>query len=172
MYFRVLRTCFYQCVAILWTCGVGNSSCTRVLHLIYCIFQICVIFSSVADPRSGIRCFFYPWIRDRFFPDLGSRIPTSYFWELGDNFLSKKLYNSLKIGPNSFLQHFKNKIISIMVSQQIFSPLSFVAAFGSGIRGKHPGSATRFSVNSFGFVWPYTCTGTGHTYCIVNKSYL
>ncbi len=44
-------------------------------------------------------------------PDLGSRIPSPYFWELGDNFLGKKFYNSLKIGPNFFLQHFKNKIV-------------------------------------------------------------
>ncbi len=42
-------------------------------------------------------------------PDLGSRIPNPYFWELRDNFLGKKFYNSLKIGPNIFLQHFKNK---------------------------------------------------------------
>jgi hypothetical protein len=44
-------------------------------------------------------------------PDLGSRIPNSYFGELSDNFLGKKFYNSLKIGPNFFLQHFKTKII-------------------------------------------------------------
>ncbi len=51
---------------------------------------------------SGIRCLFDPWfgIRDRFFPDP----------ELGDNFLNKKFYNSLKIGPNVVLQQFKNKI--------------------------------------------------------------
>jgi hypothetical protein len=69
----------------------------------------------------------------------------------------------LKIGPNFFLQHFKNKIIYIFVkfvatkkgmTTNLFSPLSFVPAFGSGIRDpgsgmgkirirdKHPGSAT------------------------------
>ncbi len=41
----------------------------------------------------------------------GSRIPNPYFWELSDNFLDKKFYNSLKICPNFFLQHFKTKII-------------------------------------------------------------
>jgi hypothetical protein len=41
----------------------------------------------------------------------GFRIPNPYFWELFDNFLGKKFYNSLKIGPNYFLQHFKNKTI-------------------------------------------------------------
>ncbi len=69
----------------------------------------------------------------------------------------------MKIGPNFFLQHFKNKIIYIFVkfvatkkgmTTNLFSPLSFVPAFGSGIRDpgsgmgkirirdKHPGSAT------------------------------
>jgi hypothetical protein len=33
------------------------------------------------------------------------------FEELSDSFLGKKFYNSLKIGPNIFLQSFKNKII-------------------------------------------------------------
>ncbi len=41
----------------------------------------------------------------------GSRIPNSYFWELSDDFLGKKFYNSLKFGPKFFLQQFKNKII-------------------------------------------------------------
>ena len=44
-------------------------------------------------------------------PDLGSRIPTPYFLELSNKFLGKKFYNSLKIGPNFFLQHLTNKII-------------------------------------------------------------
>ncbi len=80
-------------------------------------------------------------------PDLGSRIPNPYFWGLGDNFLGKNLYNSWKIGPNFFLQHIKNKIIFSSVkfvatknglTKKNFSPLSFVAVFGSGIRD--PGS--------------------------------
>jgi hypothetical protein len=53
----------------------------------------------------------------------------------------------LKIGPNFFLQHFKAKIIYNFVkfvatlkgmTTNFFSPLSFVAVFGSGIRD--PGS--------------------------------
>jgi hypothetical protein len=32
----------------------------------------------------------------------GSRIPNPYFWELSDNFLGKKFYTSLKIGPTFF----------------------------------------------------------------------
>jgi hypothetical protein len=77
--------------------------------------------SSVADPDSGsgIRCLFDPGpgsgIRNRIFS--GSRIsdpPTPYFLELSDKFLGKKFYNSLKTNLNFFLQHLKNKIISIL----------------------------------------------------------
>ncbi len=66
---------------------------------------------SVADPDPGSNAFLISGsgIRKRFFS--GSRIPNPYFWELSDNFLSKTFYNSFKIGPNFFLQHFKNKII-------------------------------------------------------------
>ena len=72
------------------------------------------------------------------------RIPRPYFEELFDNFFGKKFYNSLKIGPNYFL---KTKIIYNFVkfcgyikslTSKFFSPLSFVAVFGSGIRD--PGS--------------------------------
>jgi hypothetical protein len=61
--------------------------------------------------------------------------------------LGKKLYNSLKIDPNFFLKHFKNKIILNLVklvaskkhmTTNSVSPLSFVAVFGSGI--PDPGS--------------------------------
>jgi hypothetical protein len=106
-------------------------------------------------------------IRNRFFPDPGSRIsdpesrisdpgsripdPNSIVLQLSDKFLGKKFYNSLKTGPNLFLQHLKNKTIFNFVkfvatkkgfTTNFFSPLSFVAVFGSGIRDKHPGSAT------------------------------
>jgi hypothetical protein len=77
--------------------------------------------------------------------------------------LGKKSKNSLKTGPNFVLQHLKNKVIFNLVrfvgykkryDNKFFSPLSFVAGFGSGIRDlgwvkirirvrdKHPGSAT------------------------------
>jgi hypothetical protein len=84
-------------------------------------------------------------IRNRFFSV--SQIPTPYFLELSDKFLGKKFYNSIKTGPNFFLRHLKNKIIYNFVKfaatkkrfeTNFFSPLSFVAVFGSGIRG--PGS--------------------------------
>jgi hypothetical protein len=51
----------------------------------------------IRDPGFGIQCLFDPG------PDPGSRIPTPYFLELSDKFLGKKLYNSLKTGPNFFL---------------------------------------------------------------------
>ncbi len=80
-------------------------------------------------------------------------------------FWVKIFYYSLKFGPNLFLQQFKNKIISNFVkfvatkkgmTTSFFSPLSFVVVLdlgseirdpgwkksGSGIRDKHPGSAT------------------------------
>ncbi len=56
----------------------------------------------------------------------------------------------MKTGPVFFLQHFKNKIIYNFVkfvatkkglTTNFFSPLSFVAVFGSGIRD--PGSEIR-----------------------------
>jgi len=76
----------------------------------------------------------------RVLPCLGSRIPNPYFLELSDKFLGKKFYNSLKTGPNFFLQHFKNKIIFNFVkfvarkkgmTINFFSPLSDVSVFGS-----------------------------------------
>ncbi len=73
------------------------------------------LFTSVADPDPGSDNFLTPGpgsgIQNRFFPDLGSRIPNPSFWELSDKFLGKKLYFSLKPGSNFFLQHFKNQII-------------------------------------------------------------
>jgi hypothetical protein len=99
---------------------------------------------SVADPGSGIGFFRIP--------NLGSRIPTPYFLELSEKFLGKKFYNSLKTGPDFSLQNLKNKIIFNFVkfvttkkglTTNFFSPLSFVAVFGSGIRD--PGSWIRDS---------------------------
>jgi hypothetical protein len=62
--------------------------------------------------------------------------------------LGKKFYNYLKVVPNYFLQHFKNKIIFNIVkfvvtknsmTTHFFSPLSFVAVFGSEIRNPRSG---------------------------------
>ncbi len=62
----------------------------------------------------GIRCLFDPWIGSGIgffrFPDLGSWIPTPFFENLL-TILVKKSYNSLKIGPNFFLQQLKTEII-------------------------------------------------------------
>jgi hypothetical protein len=111
---------------------------------------------------SGIRCFLTPGPGSGigFFriPDLGSRIPTPYFLELSDKLLGKKFYNSLKTGPNCFLQHLRIKFVATKkgLKTNFFSLLSFVALLfldpGSEvrdpewvkirIRDKHPGSAT------------------------------
>jgi hypothetical protein len=62
--------------------------------------------------------------------------------------LGKNFNNSWKIGPNFFLQHIKNKIIFSFVefvatknglTKKNFSPLSFVAVFGSGLRDPRSG---------------------------------
>jgi hypothetical protein len=58
-------------------------------------------------------------IRNRSFPDPGSRIPNPYFWEVSDTFLGKKFYNSFNTGPNFVSLAFQNKII--------FSFVKFVA---------------------------------------------
>ncbi len=98
-----------------------------------------ILIRSVADPAG---------------PDPGSRIPNPYFLELNDKCLVKKSYNSLKIGPNFFLQHFKNKIIFNFVKfvkfvkfvatkkgmrTDFFSPLPFVEVFGTEIRDPRSG---------------------------------
>ncbi len=62
--------------------------------------QLASIQDSVADPGSG--AFLTP--ENVYF---GSRITNPYFLELSDKFLGKKFYNSLKNGPNFFLQYFK-----------------------------------------------------------------
>jgi hypothetical protein len=110
--------------------------------------------SSVADPDLGygIRSLFYPWTRIRdpgseigFFS--GSRISdpgyqTHLFESLVTNFWLK---NSIFIYlfENWPKQHFKNKIIYNFVkfvaikkgkTTNCFSPVSFVAVFGSWIR--------------------------------------
>ncbi len=64
------------------------------------------------DPDPGSGAFLTPGsgIRNRFFPDPGSRIPNPYIWGHIENFMG--IFNhSLKIGPNFFLKHFKNDII-------------------------------------------------------------
>jgi hypothetical protein len=59
--------------------------------------------------------------------------------------LGKKFYNSLKTGPNFFLQHLKNKIIKkiLWLQKKVFIPL-FCCSFwirdpGSDIRDLGPG---------------------------------
>ncbi len=88
------------CATVLWLLNNLLSLKTDVNADAYA--NTCVADSDLAkfgplDPGSKIGFF-------------GSRIPNPYFWELSDNFLGKKFYTSLKIGPNFFLQHFTNKI--------------------------------------------------------------
>ncbi len=84
-------------------------------------------------------------IRNRFFPDPGSRIPDPkpFFLELIDNFLGKKCYYSLIIGPHfSLAFQSQNNLqfceicgyIKRSDNKYFFNPFSFVAVFVSGIR--------------------------------------
>jgi hypothetical protein len=109
------------------------------------LFWSRTIHSVLRIRESGIRCLFDPGIRNRFFPDPESQ--THLFKEPGDKFLGKKFHNSLKIDPNVFVKHFKNKknlqfceiyCYKKRYDNYFFSPLSLVAVFGSGIRD--PGS--------------------------------
>ncbi len=116
-------------------------------------WTIYICYKQCCGSGSGIRCLFDPWIRDP-----GSQT------NICDNFLGKKFYNSLKIDPNFFLQTSKNKIIYNFVKfvairkgirkgmRKFFFPPLFCYCFWirdpgwvkswSGIRDKHPGSAT------------------------------
>ncbi len=98
---------------------------TCFLTLVPTCFGSCMVYffyaalekvSAVLRIRIRDRVLFDPWIRDRFFPDPGSRIPDPgsqdhIFKSFLTIFFCKNFYNSLKIGPNFFLQHFKAKII-------------------------------------------------------------
>ncbi len=80
-------------------------------------FYIYLPTGSVADPDPGSGAFLTPGsrIRNRFFPDPGSRIPdprsqTHIFESLVTIFWGKKFCNSLKIGQNFFFST-KTKIM-------------------------------------------------------------
>ncbi len=79
-------------------------------------------------------------------PDLRSRIPKPYFWELIDNIFGKKFYNSLKISQNFFFSISKIKWFTILwnlwlqkkgITTNFFlhpSLLLLILEQGSGIR--------------------------------------
>jgi hypothetical protein len=108
----------------------------RVQQTAYRSHMELMVGSSVADPDPGSGAFLTPGsgIRNRFFPDPGSQ--THIFESLVTIFWVKKLAHIL------FRQHFKNKIVQfceIYGSKKgmiiiFFSPLSFIAVFGSEIR--------------------------------------
>jgi hypothetical protein len=81
----------------------------------------------IRDPRSDIRWFFTPWIRDEFFPDLGSRIQGVCFW-----------WDFLKNPCSLILLIFTNKTCTWNYKKQekswfYFSSL-FLCTVGSGIK--------------------------------------
>ncbi len=106
-------------------------------------------------------CLFDPWIRDPeyFFP--GSRIPKPYFWELSDNFLGKKFYNSV-LWNLWLLKKVWQKII--------FHPSLLLLFLDPGwekirIRDKHPGSGIRYKHPGFA-----TLTGRHLSPCILRPA--
>ncbi len=108
----------------------SKTQCCGSGYWIRCLFDP---WTRIRDPGSGIGFF---WIR---ILDLRSRIPTPYFLELSHKFLGKKFYNSLKIGPNFFLNEIIFNFANFVAPKKglttnFCSPLSFVVVFGSGIR--------------------------------------
>ncbi len=80
---------------------------------------------------------------------LDSESQTHIFESLVTNFWVKKFYNSLKIVPNFFLQHFKNKIIYNFVTfiatkkgmtTNFFRPSLLLLFLDPGSRIRNPGS--------------------------------
>ncbi len=126
---QTLQNCnqIYKGRAFFHGVGVGGGVKVQLYYFSY---------SSELCCGSGIRCLFDPWILN-----LGSRsrIPSPYFWELSDILLGKKFYNSLKIGPNLFLQHFKNRIINnfvifVATKKSMTTYFFHPPVFGPGIR--------------------------------------
>jgi hypothetical protein len=62
------------------------------------------LINSVADPGYGAIWTPGSGIRNKFFPDPGSRIPNPYFCELSDKFLGKSILKSFVNGLNFLYQ--------------------------------------------------------------------
>jgi hypothetical protein len=89
---------------IIYWSGQVERKAAKLFRITFTLLQCCGSGSGAfLTPGSGIR--------NGFIPDPGSRIPNSYFLDLSDNFLGKKFHNSLKFGPNFYLEQLKNKII-------------------------------------------------------------
>jgi hypothetical protein len=123
---------------MVFLCFFGYLPFLALLNLSLFIVMKAVL--PIRDPGSGVFLTPGSGIRNRFFPDPGSQ--TLIFESLVTIFLGKKFYNSLKNAPNFFLQHFTNNIVFNFVKFMapkkrydnkflFFSPLSFIAVFGS-----------------------------------------
>ncbi len=84
-----------------------------------CGFISLTCFGQCCGSGSEIQCLFDPWIRGGKKIQIGNEQPGSYFREIRNNFLGLKYLNSL-----------------IRIRDRGWKK------FGSGIRDKHPGSAT------------------------------
>ncbi len=143
-YVRYALICFWEHMNN-WTCCINMKGSPNILtDSDNCLIPE-VLRIRIRDPVP-----FWPLDPDTgsgigFFPDPGSRIPDPkpIFLELSNKFLGKEFYNSLKTDPNFILRHLKNLIIFNFekfvatkkgLTNNFFSPLSFIAVFGSGIR--------------------------------------
>ncbi len=91
----------YRLEPLMPNCFLRRSACYSVLRIRIWDPGTSAFLTLDPDPWSGID----------FSPNPRSRIPdpNPIYLELNDKFLGTKFYNSLKIGPNFFLQHLKNK---------------------------------------------------------------
>ncbi len=97
--------------------------------------------TSVADPDPWSGAFLIPGsgIRNRFFLDTRSWIPNLYFWELSDNFLSKKFYILWKLAQVFSIMW--NLWLPKKLWQKIFVSLLFFLDLGSRMgKNQDPGS--------------------------------
>ncbi len=73
------------------------------MHVAWQKLLVCwITYNQFSDPDPGSGAFLTP----------GSRIPNPHIWELSDNFLGEKFYNSLQFDPKFYPEQIKNKVIT------------------------------------------------------------
>jgi hypothetical protein len=120
--------------------------CSSLINMpIIYIEEIETALFSVADPGSGIGCLFDPWIRHGRKSESGSGIrdeqPGSYFLELRNQFFC---FFGVKI--HQFFEDPGSGMETVWIRDPGWKKV------GSGIRYKHPGSATLALLTLFGRV--------------------
>ncbi len=110
------------------------------------IVQYIKVQCSVADPGSGIRCLFDPWIWDPGWVKIRIQIrdeqPGSCFPELRNHCCRLKYLNSLMQIRDPGWKKFGSGIEKTRIRDKPLGSGIRDKHLGSGIRDKHPGSAT------------------------------